>query len=94
MEGKRVPTQRWGGGWNLCGGCGHVGFAQLYVAGECDRLDAAGTLSVPNRPVGLGRRDLEIGLAADDQAQHLLLAEGFVEPGAGAVTTLLQVSRG
>jgi hypothetical protein len=32
MERKRVPYQRWGGGWILYGGCGHVGFAQLYVA--------------------------------------------------------------
>ena len=66
----------------------------MYVAGECYRLDAAATLSVPTMPVGLDRRDLQIGLAADHQAQHLLLAEGFAEPGAGAVTTLLRVSRG
>src|SRR4051794_466188 len=67
MEEKRVPYQRWGGGWILCSGCGHVGFAQLYVAGECYRLGAAGTLSVPNGPVGLDRRDRGVGLAAKNR---------------------------
>ena len=95
MEGKRVPTQSWAGGWILCSGCGHVGFAQLYVAGECYRLGAAGTLRVPNVPVGLDRRDRSVGLAASKQAQHLLLApaERFVEHRTGAVTAFLRISQ-
>ena len=74
MEGWRVPTQRWGGGWIFCGGCGHVGFAQLQISGECYRLGAAGTLSVPNMPVGRDRRDRGVGLAASKPALHRLLA--------------------
>ena len=74
MEGWRAPYQRWGGGWNLCGGCGHVRFTQVYVAGECFRLGAAGTFSVPNLPVDLDHCDLGVGLAAGKPAQHRLLA--------------------
>ena len=51
-----------------------MGLARLYVAGEWFRLGAAGTLSVPNMPVGLDRRDLGVGLAASKPAHHRLLA--------------------
>ena len=67
MEGKRVPYQRWGGGWILCGGRGHVAFAQVYVAGESYRLGAASALSVSNMPADLDRRDLGVGLAVSKQ---------------------------
>ena len=46
----------------------------MYVAGECYRLGAAGTLSVPNMSVDLHRRELGLGLAASKQAQCPLLA--------------------
>ena len=71
------------------------GVRAVVCRGKCYRLGAAGTLRVPNVPVGLDRRDRGVGLAAKKQAQHLLLAPAEMsgEHRTGAVTAFLRVSQ-